>query len=90
MQRVTTVNNDFGFRFECSYLSLPKCFYAQMNPMPIMSPEMVIFNDVLAKDLGLDFSELSTAKKTALFSGNARLERGAYFAQAYSGHQFGH
>jgi uncharacterized protein YdiU (UPF0061 family) len=81
---------DFGFNFQNTYINLPQAFYTQLEPVPVSSPKMVVFNEPLAKSMGLDFSTLNEEEKAALFSGN-RLPQGAEpLAQAYAGHQFGH
>jgi uncharacterized protein YdiU (UPF0061 family) len=84
------MKEDLGFRFDNSYLSLPECFYTKSKPVPVHTPEMVVFNEALAQELGLDFSALSKPEKASLFSGNALLNQAGYYAQAYAGHQFGH
>jgi uncharacterized protein YdiU (UPF0061 family) len=84
------MNDPCGFQFASSYLELPTCFYSQLKPVPVQSPAVVIVNDALAQELGLDFSTLNDSAKAALFSGNELLDGGDYYAQAYAGHQFGH
>ena len=79
-----------GFKFDNTYLHLPKVFYTKLLPAPVPKPEMVIFNAPLATDMGLDFSDISTDIKAALFSGNIMPEGSEPLAQAYAGHQFGH
>ncbi len=81
---------NYGFKFDNTYLELPDCFYSHLEPKPVPSPEMVLFNDALAQELGLDFSSASPKEMAALFSGNSLLKNTRYFAQAYAGHQFGH
>ncbi len=80
----------FNFKFDNSYLDLPPCFYTRLKPVPVRSPELVIFNDELSEELGLDFSSINFKEKSELFSGNTLLKEGGYFAEAYAGHQFGH
>ena len=73
-----------------SYQRLPGLLYAQVEPEPVSSPEMVAFSNGLADELGLDLSGLSDDQRAALFTGNV-LPMGAQpIAQAYAGHQFGH
>jgi len=80
----------FGFKFDNTYLQLPKVFYTKLLPVPVPKPEMVVLNMPLAADLGLDFSDISADEQAALFSGNQMPEGAEPFAQAYAGHQFGH
>ncbi|MDC0065930.1 YdiU family protein [Verrucomicrobia bacterium] len=79
-----------GFNFDNTYIHLPKAFYTELSPVPVRKPEIVIFNALLAADMGLDFSGISTDIKAALFSGNIMPEGSEPLAQAYAGHQFGH
>ena len=80
----------FGFKFDNTYLQLPKVFYTKLLPAPVPKPEMVILNTPLATDLGLNFSDISTDEQAVLFAGNQMPEEAEPFAQAYAGHQFGH
>ena len=79
-----------GWNLDHSYLQLPGDFYTRLNPTPVSEPKRVIFNDHLARSLGLDVEHLHGEEGAAIFSGN-RLPEGAQpLAQAYAGHQFGH
>ena len=73
-----------GFKFDNTYLHLPKVFYTKLLPAPVPKPEMVILNMPLATDLGLNISDISTDKQTALFAGNQMPEEVEPFAQAYA------
>jgi uncharacterized protein YdiU (UPF0061 family) len=80
---------DAGWRFDNSYARLPKVFYRRQEPVPVRSPEPVVFNAALAASLGLNPLALEGDGEAALFAGN-RLPPGAEpLAQAYAGHQFG-
>ncbi|MDG2213820.1 MAG: hypothetical protein P8M70_08325, partial [Verrucomicrobiota bacterium] len=81
---------DTGFRFDNTYLHLPKVFYTMLLPEPMPNPEMVILNVPFASDMGLDFSGLSTDDQAILFAGNQMPEGSDPMSQAYAGHQFGH
>lgn len=78
-----------GFHFETTYTDLPGQFFTQVQPKPIAEPGIVVVNTALAEALGLDFSGLSEAEQSALFSGNRLPEGTTPFSQAYAGHQFG-
>ena len=81
---------DAGWHFDNSYTRLPEAFYARLNPTPVSAPKLVVFNEALARSLGLNPDALQGAEGAAIFSGN-RLPAGAEpIAQAYAGHQFGH
>jgi len=75
--------------FKNSYTDLGPGFYQAIKPTPVRKPELIIYNQVLADELGLAATTLGSAD-AAVFSGN-RLPDGAQpLAMAYSGHQFGH
>ena len=74
--------------FDNSYNGLPQEFFERINPVPVQDPQLIIFNDNLAKTLGID--ESKTRKQLAeLFSGNVIPKGSSPIALAYAGHQFG-
>jgi uncharacterized protein YdiU (UPF0061 family) len=79
-----------GWRFDNTYSKLPKSFISNTSPTRVKNPELIILNDNLAEDLGLDFSSLDKKKLSELFSGNLLPEGSKTISQAYAGHQFGH
>ena len=78
-----------GFQLENTYTKLPGVFFSKLSPSPVSQPELVIFNDKLANEIGLDLSGLNEEERTKLLSGNLVPEGTEPFAQAYAGHQFG-
>ncbi len=78
-----------GFPLAKTYTKLPGVFFSKLSPTPVSQPELVIFNDELADDIGLDFSGMNAEERTKLLSGNLVPEGTEPFAQAYAGHQFG-
>jgi uncharacterized protein YdiU (UPF0061 family) len=81
---------DAGWNFDNSYARLPESMYARLNPVPVRSPRLVVFNRQLAETLGLQSQALEGEEGAAIFAGN-RIPPGAEpIAQAYAGHQFGH
>ncbi|PJK15700.1 hypothetical protein CQS04_12650 [Chryseomicrobium excrementi] len=68
-----------------SYTALPGTFYKHVLPTPVADPQLVIWNDTLAKELQFNEEPMSY---TDLLAGN---ETGSLhpIAQAYAGHQFG-
>ena len=78
-----------GWRFDNTYSRLPEYFLSNTTPTPVKSPELIILNDNLVKDLGLNFSELDKESLSKLFSGNILPEGSKAISQAYAGHQFG-
>lgn len=79
-----------GWNIDNSYVKLPDLFYSKQKPIPVDNPEMVIFNDPLAVQLGLNSDVLKTPMGAAIFAGNQIPEGAVPIAQAYAGHQFGH
>ena len=80
---------DAGWRFDNSYARLPEPLFAAAQPVPVRSPAIVIANEPLAAELGLDPTILQ-AEGAGVFAGN-EIPRGAEpIALAYAGHQFGH
>lgn len=78
-----------GWNLEHSYSRLPSLFFEPWAPTAVSSPRLVIFNESLARELGLDPVELAQNEQAELFTGN-RLPSGAFpIAQAYAGHQYG-
>lgn len=68
-----------------SYTALPGTFYKHVLPTPVADPQLVIWNDTLAKELQFNEEPMSY---TDWLAGN---ETGLLkpIAQAYAGHQFG-
>lgn len=79
-----------GWNFDNSYTSLPQSFFSLMNPTPVSSPRLVIFNYPLAKALGLNEQAFDKEELLSVFAGNQIPEGALPIAQAYAGHQFGH
>ncbi|PFO08660.1 hypothetical protein COJ85_02835 [Bacillus sp. AFS076308] len=79
-----------GWNFDNSYSHLPESFYTRQNPGPVNSPKLVILNEPVAEELGLEISALQSEDGIAAFAGNQIPEGAEPLAQAYAGHQFGH
>jgi len=79
-----------GWNFDNSYARLPESFYAQLDPVPVSHPRMVLFNSPLAESLGLNAQVLEGDQGVAIFSGNRIPENAQPIAMAYAGHQFGY
>lgn len=78
------------WNFDNSYARLPKTFYTLVDPAPVREPKLIIFNDVLAGDLGLNAQALQSDEGVKVLAGNQVPEGAMPLAQAYAGHQFGH
>ena len=83
------INNNINWNFHNTYISLPKSFYSEISLNPVTNPQLVIFNNKLAKDLKINEEELKSKDGILILSGNKKASGGEYIAQAYSGHQFG-
>jgi uncharacterized protein YdiU (UPF0061 family) len=79
-----------GWKFDNSYAQLPEAFYVRLNPVPVRTPELVVFNEALANSLGLNPEALKGDEGAAVFAGNRLPEGAEPLAQAYAGHQFGY
>jgi uncharacterized protein YdiU (UPF0061 family) len=78
-----------GWRFDNSYARLPEPLFARTLPTAVRAPAVVLLNEPLAAELGLDPAILAAAG-AAVFAGNAVPPGAEPIAQAYAGHQFGH
>ena len=79
-----------GWHFDNTYSKLSDNFKEVIKPTPVKDPELIILNEKLAKELNLDFSNISKKELAKIFSGNVLPEGSSTIAQAYAGHQFGH
>lgn len=71
------------------YHALSDRFFKTVAPLPVAEPRLVLLNEPLARELGLDPDFLRSPEGVALLSGN-RIQPGASpAALAYAGHQFG-
>ena len=84
------MTKEIGWNFDNSYARLPKLFFTSTNPTPVSSPKLIIFNESLAKSLGLNGKKLQGKDGVDVFAGNVIPEGASPLAQAYAGHQFGH
>jgi uncharacterized protein YdiU (UPF0061 family) len=74
-----------GIRFDNSYARDLAGAYLRLNPDQAPAPQMVVFNDALAADLGIDLGDHAAA-----WLSGAEVPPGAEpIAMAYAGHQFG-
>ena len=83
-------DNKIGWKFDNTYTGLPESMLTKLSPTPVKSPELVIINKDLSKELGLDFSKTNEEQLSSMFSGNILPSGTETIAQAYAGHQFGH
>lgn len=69
--------------------TLPNRLYVAQKPEPVSDPEMVLYNEVLATELGI-VGHLAEEKALTYLSGNKTVPGSHPISQAYAGHQFGH
>ncbi|MBA4258241.1 MAG: YdiU family protein [Chitinophaga sp.] len=85
-----------NFNFNTTYASLGDSFFELVNPTPVKTPQLLLFNQALAKELGLQMDQWDgnngsfPQELAPLLSGNQLFEGSAPMAQAYAGHQFGY
>ncbi len=84
------MKNNINWNFDNTYSKLPEPFREKINPVKVRNPKLILLNESLAKDLNLNFSEISQSELSALFTGNELPKNSNSIAQAYAGHQFGH
>ncbi|WP_088331836.1 protein adenylyltransferase SelO [Lacimicrobium sp. SS2-24] len=82
--------SDITLPLQYSYIeALPEgCI--EWQPDAITTPELVYLNRPLAKQLGLELASVDDNTLAPFFAGNGLPETIKPFAQAYTGHQFGH
>jgi uncharacterized protein YdiU (UPF0061 family) len=78
-----------NWNFEHSYSKLPKHFFASIAPTQVVAPQLLIFNDNLAKELELTDGQLNLEEIALELSGNKMPSSAKPIAMAYAGHQFG-
>ena len=79
-----------NFRWESTYARLPNLLHKRQEPTPVPEPKLVILNEPLAVELGVDITALASPEGAAVLAGNIAIEGLEPLAQAYAGHQFGH
>ncbi len=78
------------FNFDNSYSRLSDDFYADVAPTSVEKPELVVWNEALARELELNSTSVNQEELSQICSGN-KIPDGAHpLAMAYAGHQFGH
>ncbi len=75
--------------FENSFAEKMEGFYVPWEAAKAPEPEMIVFNDALCAELGLDPKALNTEAGVQVFSGNEVATGSMPIAQVYAGHQFG-
>jgi uncharacterized protein YdiU (UPF0061 family) len=90
IKRVIMNRNKNSWNFDNSYSKLSDKLYSHLLPTPVLSPNLLLFNENLMEELGLALDLADKNRLSQWFSGN-EIPLGAQpLAQAYAGHQFGH
>ena len=84
------MRTNISWNFDNSYSRLSDVFRENINPVAVKSPDLVVLNENLAKELNLNFYEIDRGELSALLTGNILPNGSNAIAQAYAGHQFGH
>ena len=80
---------NLSFPLESTYTELPDILFSKLSPTPVSRPEIIIYNQKLAEEIGLNLSDSNEEERTHFLSGNLVSPGTVPFAQAYAGHQFG-
>ena len=75
--------------FDNSYAEQMEGFYVAWEGAKVPAPEIIQFNEALAKELGLGVEELNSQEGADFFAGNEMPQGATPLAQVYAGHQFG-
>ena len=87
---MTISKSIIGWNFNNTYVNFPDTILTHISPIAVKDPSIVILNEELSKELGLDFTNISEDSITNMFCGNVLPDGADPIAQAYAGHQFGH
>lgn len=79
-----------GWRFDNTYQRLPETFHQSIKPTPVQQPEVAVFNESLASEMGLKWDPAKMDRVASVLAGNVIPPGSQPIAQAYAGHQFGH
>ncbi|MFN3557356.1 MAG: protein adenylyltransferase SelO [Bacteroidales bacterium] len=82
-------SNAEGWNFDNSYSRLDARLFSRVMPEPVKAPELILWNNSLAQELGLNDFGVQPEQWAQYFSGNQAPPQATPLAQAYAGHQFG-
>ncbi|MGF1447031.1 MAG: YdiU family protein [Pikeienuella sp.] len=77
------------FAFDNSYARLPERLFARVSPAAAPQPRLLLLNQALADELGLDAAKLAGPEGVEILAGNRVAAGSEPLAMAYAGHQFG-
>jgi len=78
-----------SFGFEHTFADRLEGLYVDWTPATVSSPELVVLNEPLANELGLDVGDLRSTAGVRALVGDAAPPDARPVAQVYAGHQFG-
>ena len=90
MNKLISHISKIGWCFDNTYARLPEIMLSRIAPLPVKDPKLVMFNNNLSKELGLDFSVIEDNLLPSIFAGSLLPQESECIAQAYAGHQFGY
>ena len=70
MSKIISEISKTGWRFNNSYVRLPEMMFSRLNPVPSKAPKLIILNEILSKELGLNFSDVKDDHLALMFAGN--------------------
>jgi len=77
------------FAFDNSFVRELEGLFQPWQASPAPAPELLVLNEQLAAELGVDARVLGAPEGVAVLVGNAAVDGASPVAQAYAGHQFG-
>ena len=77
------------FKFDNTYIKLPKNFYQKINPVPVKKPHLLKLNYELIDYFNLDADSVKSNLGVSILSGNKVPNNTTPLAMVYAGHQFG-
>jgi serine/tyrosine/threonine adenylyltransferase len=77
------------FAFDNSFVRDLEGMFQPWRATPARAPRLLVLNEELAAELGVDADALRAPDGVAVLVGNTVLDGGSPVAQAYAGHQFG-
>lgn len=80
---------DLGLRWKPGFHTLGPAFYTELRPRPLPAAYWVGRSPSVARDLGMDPTQLDTPDALEAFTGNVLIDGSRPLASVYSGHQFG-
>ena len=71
MNKTISEISKVGWCFDNTYARLPEMMLSRLDPIPVKAPKLIIVNNALAKELGLDFSIIADEHIASVFAGNS-------------------